>query len=241
MPGLLEYLPDADSLMSLSAEDLGMILLTLIQKQRALRFTPTDFEQPIWNAHTPGYPHAKRIGVNRTFAEAWQWLQNDGLIMIDLDQPNGWFCLTRKGASLTSEADVDAYRHGNLLPEGLVHPKIVAKVRPMLLRGDYDVAVVQAFRQVEIAVRAAAGLSDELVGQKLMRTAYNPESGPLTDMNTPAGERQAVMELFSGAIGHGRNPPSHRDVVIARVDAARLIGLASYLLELVDDWHLLRR
>jgi hypothetical protein len=74
-----------------------------------------------------------------------------------------------------------------------------------------------------------------------MREAYKPDSGALTDMNTPAGERQAVMELFSGAIGHGRNPPSHRDVVIARVDAARLIGLASYLLELVDGWHLLRR
>lgn len=41
MPGLLDYAPDADALMSLSAEDLGMILLELIQKQRALRFTPS--------------------------------------------------------------------------------------------------------------------------------------------------------------------------------------------------------
>jgi uncharacterized protein (TIGR02391 family) len=161
--------------------------------------------------------------------------------MIGLDQPNGWFCLTPKGASITSQADVDAYQHGNLLPEGVMHPKTVAKVRPMFLRGDYDVAVVQAFKQVEVEVRDATGLPNELVGLKLMRTAYNPESGPLTDMNTPAGERQAVMELFSGAIGHGRNPPSHRDVVIARADAARLIGLASYLLELVDDWRLLKR
>jgi uncharacterized protein (TIGR02391 family) len=241
MPGLLEILPEADSLMSLSAEDLGLILLELIQKQKALRFTPLEFEQPIWNANSPGYPQVKRIGVNRTIAEAWQWLQNEGLIMVDLDQPNGWFCLTRKGASITSQADVDAYQHGNLLPAGVMHPKIVAKVRPMFLRGDYDVAVVQAFKQVEIEVRDATGLPNELVGLKLMRTAYNPESGPLTDMNTPAGERQAVMELFSGAIGHGRNPPSHRDVVIARADAARLIGLASYLLELVDDWRLLKR
>lgn len=222
-----------------------MILLELMQSVRGpqfeRRFARSDFETTLWNANVLGYPYAKKKGVGNAIAEAWQWLENEGLVMTDPDQPNGWFCLTRKGASLTSQADVDAYRHGNLLPEGLVHPKMVAKVRPMFLRGDYDVAVVQALKQVEIAVRAAAGLPDELVGQKLMRTAYNPESGPLADMSTPAGERQAVMELFSGAIGHGRNPPSHRDVVIARADAARLIGLASYLLELVDDWHLLRR
>jgi uncharacterized protein (TIGR02391 family) len=174
-------------------------------------------------------------------AEAWQWLESEGLVMADPDQPNGFFCLTRKGAALKSTSDIEAYRHGNILPEGLLHPKLVAKVRPMFLRGDYDVAVIQAFKLVEISVREAAQLPDDWVGQKLMREAYKPDSGALTDMNTPAGERQAVMELFSGAIGHGRNPPSHRDVVIARVDAARLIGLASYLLELVDGWHLLRR
>jgi hypothetical protein len=77
--------------------------------------------------------------------------------MIGLDQPNGWFCLTPKGASITSQADVDAYQHGNLLPEGVMHPKTVAKVRPMFLRGDYDVAVVQAFKQVEVEVRDATG------------------------------------------------------------------------------------
>lgn len=33
-----------------------------------------------------------------------------------------------------------------------------------------------------------------------MREAYKPEYGLLADMNTPASERQAVMELFSSAI-----------------------------------------
>jgi uncharacterized protein (TIGR02391 family) len=154
--------------------------------------------------------------------------------MIDLDQPNGWFCLTRKGASLKSQADIDAYRHGNVLPEGLMHPKIVGKVRPMFLRGDYDIAVIQAFKYVEVVVRREAKLPAELVGQKLMRAAFNPENGNLTDTDSPQGERQAVMELFSGAMGNGRNPPGHRDVVIERENAAQLIGLASYLLYLID-------
>jgi uncharacterized protein (TIGR02391 family) len=211
-----------------------MILLDLAQDHQGERFTISDFEMPLWNANVPTYPYHKKVAVNRALAEAWQWLQNEGLIMIDLDQPNGWFCLTRKGASLKTQADIEAYRHGNVLPEGLMYPKLVGKVRPMFLRGDYDVAVIQAFKYVEVAVRTATKLPEDMVGQKLMRAAFQPENGKLTDMDSPQAERQAVMELFSGAMGHGRNPPSHRDVVIKRENAAQLIGLASYLLFLVD-------
>jgi hypothetical protein len=94
--------------------------------------------------------------VGRAIAEAWQWLQNEGLLMPDLDQPNGWFCLTRKGAALRTEADLEAYRQGSLLPNALLHPTLAEKVRPMFMRGGYDVAVFQSFKEVEVAVRAAA-------------------------------------------------------------------------------------
>jgi uncharacterized protein (TIGR02391 family) len=154
--------------------------------------------------------------------------------MADPDQSGGWSCLTRKGAGLKSQTDIEAYRHGNVLPEGLMHPKLVGKVRPMFLRGDYDIAVIQAFKHVEVVVRKEAKLPEDMVGQKLMRAAFHPENGNLTDMDSPQAERQAVMELFSGAMGHGRNPPSHRDIVIERESAAQLIGLASYLLYLID-------
>jgi uncharacterized protein (TIGR02391 family) len=241
MPGLLDYLPNADALTSLGPEDLGMILLELMQKVRGPNFGRSDLEMALWNTNSPGYPISKKRAVLTAVAEAWQWLESEGFVMADPDQPNGFFCLTRKGAALKSTSDVEAYRHGNLLPESLVHPKIAAKVRPMFLRGDYDVAVVQAFKHVEVTVRQAAGLSDDMTGQRLMRTAFHPETGSLTDTETPQAERQALMELFSGAFGHARNPPSHRDIVIARADAARLIGLASYLLELVEDRLLLRR
>ena len=73
--------------------------------------------------------------------------------MVAPEQPNGFFCLTRKGRSFENSADVDAYRHGKLLPVSLLHPKLAEKVRPMFLRGDYAIAVLQAFIEVEIAVR----------------------------------------------------------------------------------------
>ncbi|MDH2402407.1 TIGR02391 family protein [Bradyrhizobium sp. SSUT18] len=207
-----------------------MVLLELMQAVRAPLFTVSEFEMPLWNTNLPEYPHHKRRAVGRAMAEAWQWLENEGLMMADPEQPNGYFCLTRKGAALKSPANVEAYQHGKLLPEGLLHEKLIAKVRPFFLRGGYDVAVVQAFKLVEVAVRSAAELSEDLTGQKLMREAFHPEKGPLRDKLAPSGERQALMELFSGAFGLARNPPSHRDVAISRVEAAQLIGFASYLL-----------
>jgi len=234
MPGLMGYLPDADSLLALGPEDLGLILLDLAQKERGPRVTLSNLEMPLWNANSPAYPQHQRMPVGRCIAEAWQWLQNEGLLMPDLDQPNGWFCLTRKGAALKNTVDIDAYRHGNILPVGLLHPKIAEKVRPMFMRGDYDVAVFQAFKEVEVAVRAEAGFSNSEIGRKLMQAAFNPDNGPLTDKKADRGECVGIMELFSGAIGHCKNPPSHREVGIERQSAAQLIGFASHLLTQVD-------
>jgi Protein of unknown function (Hypoth_ymh) len=61
-----------------------------------------------------------------------------------------------------------------------------------------------------------------------LRSCYS-----LTDAKAPAGERQALMELFSGAFGHARNPLSHREIAIERATAARLISLTSYLLSML--------
>ena len=44
---------------------------------------------------------------------------------------------------------------GNLLPKGLLHPLVIEKVYAAFLRGEYDTAVFQAFREVEIAIRTA--------------------------------------------------------------------------------------
>jgi uncharacterized protein (TIGR02391 family) len=234
MAGLMDFLPDADSLIALGPEDLGMVLLALAQMERGPRVALSNLEMPLWNANSPAYPQYKRMPVGRCIAEAWQWLQNEGLLMPDLDQPNGWFCLTRKGAALKDAADVNAYKHGNILPVGLLHPRLAEKVRPMFMRGDYDVAVFQSFKEVEVMVRNAAALSDDLVGVKLMREVFKPDRGPLTDRESVGGEQVAVMELFAGAMGHCKNPPSHREVEMTRVSAAQLIALASYLLMQVE-------
>jgi uncharacterized protein (TIGR02391 family) len=230
MAGVIDFLPDSGALKALEPEDLGFVLLQLIQQEHEPRFTLSNYEMPLWNANAAGYPHRERMPVGRALAEAWQWLQNDGLMMPDPEQSSGWFCLTRKGRSLRTPNDVGAYRHGRALPSILLEPTLAEKVRPMFQRGDYDVAVLQAFKIVEVAVRSAASLSEDLVGVKLMREAFKPDGDLLADKDTVLGERVAVMELYAGAMGHCKNPSSHRDVRIERTEAAQLILFASYLL-----------
>lgn len=58
---------------------------------------------------------------------------------------------------------------------------IASGVYPMYLRGDYDTAVFQAFKEVEISVRNAARLGYDRLGCPLMRDAFNPKTGPLSD------------------------------------------------------------
>jgi hypothetical protein len=73
-----------------------------------------------------------------------------------------------------------------------------------------------------------------LFGVNVMRKAFHPDTGPLTDKAAVYGEREAEMHLFSGAIGHAKNPGSHRDVTMVPDEAARLIIFASYLLSIVE-------
>ena len=113
----------------------------------------------------------------------------------------------------THRADVEAFRKGRILPDDLLPPLFAEKVISTLFRrGDHDIAVFQAFKEVEVSVRKAAntkgaGYSDSEVGTNLMRKAFHPDTGPLTDKSLVPAEREAEMHLFSGAIGHAKNPP----------------------------------
>ena len=45
-----------------------------------------------------------------------------------------------------------------------------------------------------------------------MRKAFNVENGPLSDRTAEASERQALSDLFAGAMGVYKNAQSHREV-----------------------------
>jgi len=69
-----------------------------------------------------------------------------------------------------------------------------------------------------------------------MRKAFHPTNGPLSDLTNPdEGERQAMSDLFAGAIGSCKNPASHRQWVVTAEETAEMIMLASHLLRIVDS------
>ena len=121
------------------------------------------------------------------------------------------------------------------LPEHKFHPMIPQNVWSSFSQGAYGPAVFEAFKQVEIAVREAGGYPDTAYGLDLIRKAFNVDNGNLTDEEQPPAEKQARSDLFAGAIGAYKNPGSHRDVDFTAEEAVELIGLASYLLRVVDS------
>ena len=133
------------------------------------------------------------------------------------------------------QIDVEDTLTDNLLPKRLLHSVISQKVLPIFMQGSYGLAVFEAFKQVEIAVREAGGYAENDLGTDLMRKAFHVDKGNLTDQNQHPAEKQARSDLFAGAIGSYKNPGSHRDVEITNEEAVELITLASHLLRIVDS------
>jgi uncharacterized protein (TIGR02391 family) len=150
---------------------------------------------------------------------------------------HGWHFISRRGRRVLQRSqDFSSFLRSNVLPKATLHPVIAERVWSSFVRGEYDIAVLQAFKEVEVAVRAAAQFEDKDIGVPMMRRAFNPTSGPLTDTSLEAGEREAMMSLFSGAIGAFKNPSSHRHVGVSDAHvAAEIIAFASLLMRIVDD------
>jgi uncharacterized protein (TIGR02391 family) len=107
------------------------------------------------------------------------------------------------------------------------------KVRPQFLLGDFELAAFAAMREVEIAVREQGDLGTELVGVALMQNAFR-DSGPLHDPDVHPAESVAQMNLFAGAMGLFKNPPSHRRVDYQDpIEASEVILLADLLLRIL--------
>jgi uncharacterized protein (TIGR02391 family) len=179
---------------------------------------------------------AMSLGADYELAisEAWHWLISNGLLT-ESPQQAGWFVASRLGRKVLNEiADPLQHVRAERRIALDLHPRIQHRVRSQFLLGEYDAAVLIAMREVEERVRELAKATDSDLGVKLMKRAFG-EDGALRDQELDAGEAQAQMALFWGAIGFFKNPASHRRVNYeSATEASEVVLLADLLLRILD-------
>ncbi|TXR51410.1 TIGR02391 family protein [Reinekea thalattae] len=125
-----------------------------------------------------------------------------------------------------------------LMPESYVHPVIVKKCFSLLNSGEFESAVIQAFKAIETTTREKIGAPDDMFGERLLKKAFNPDEGVLTNYNLPKSERFSFLNYITGAFSFYRNSSTHRDIELDFVTAFDRIAVASDLLKTIEDAEL---
>ncbi|WP_141920722.1 TIGR02391 family protein [Zymomonas mobilis] len=148
--------------------------------------------------------------------------------------------LSRLAESFSEEAHVTSYMIARRFSKSLLHDEIASRSWRAFERGEYDSAILQAMKAVEIEVRSASGLEDR-DGVKLISSAFapqkdnKPDCGPLTDKEVNTAEQSGRLQLFAGTYSSYRNPTAHRDFSIdSPEEAIEILMIASHLLRIVD-------
>lgn len=237
MKQLKSLIPDAKSVIEMHTVELaGYILESLMSASRD--------EQGVWHRRNycsqvtreygdPNYGGNAEVGI--ACSTAWAWLESNGLICRHPEQDNDWFLPTRRAKEVGSRQGLRQIISNQELPEAFLHAELLVNARPLFLQSRFDTAVFEAFKALEVSIRGAARLGHDLVGVSLASRAFNLEDGPLTDNAAEKGERVALMNLMTGALGSYKNPASHRKVGISAEEARDMLILASHLLKIVDE------
>lgn len=234
MTTLYEILPDANAISSLEPEELAGLALELINSSgpnAPSRLHPSSFTSPeTLGAFAP--PIREQVAL--VMAEGWHWLVQEGLIAPRPGDTFGWHFITRRGQKVRNRTELAAYVNAVIFPRKLLHPAIANVCWSAFMRGEYDTAVFQAYKELEIRIREASEAKPDDIGVPMARKAFHPQSGPLIDLSAAEGEREALMHLIAGAIGSYKNPHSHRKVILGSVEAVEMIMLASHLYKIVE-------
>ena len=235
MISIYSLIPDHEILLNLEPEELGGIILEYLNSQTTKEREMLGYSNLVSNEGLRNYPHTHKDDIHYALIEARIWLMNEGLLAQTPGQGEGWVFVTRRGRKLKNADAVEAYRKANLLPKELLHPVMINKVWPLFLRGVYDTAVFQAFKEVEIAVRDAGRYAKADHDVELMEKAFDPKTGKLTESDHTEGEKRGILALFKGAMGVYKKPTSHQKANFSAERAAEAIIFANHLFKIVDS------
>lgn len=236
MKKLFDFVPDVETLLSMEpAEVAGIAMEQLLDAVK--NGERNMMHRSAFCRQTQGIElaHGIQERISNILAEALSWADAHGLIAASPDaSAQGWFFITRLGYEIGGRDGLKAFRKAGELPRDRLHPAIAERCHAQYIRSEFDSAVFEAYKTLEVAIRTAAKLPADLVGVKLARRAFAPTDGALTDKTAEGGEQQALCDLMAGALGSYKNPHSHRRIAVTAEEANEMIVLASHLLRIVD-------
>jgi len=147
------------------------------------------------------------------------------------------FKLTAEGREQARKSEQDMKLLSVDLQSLLSRDDLRSKVREDFYSGEFESAVIKAFKMVEEAVRRRAGLTPNEHGRDLFARAFSKSSPILKHPEAQTqGELESLFFLMAGAYGWFRNPPSHRTVTYADPQqAAQVLAFANLLLDMIDQ------
>jgi hypothetical protein len=104
MHELPRTIPDVRMLLTLTPEELAVTILFLLKKRNDTKFHPGNLQNELWGHFTSGqpqYPQQYANEINQALAEAWAWLQTQGLLVADMENgQHGWRHLSRRARAM---------------------------------------------------------------------------------------------------------------------------------------------
>ena len=225
LPNAINVLfPTADALLGATELEVERAVLQVYQEHTNHQFRGMTTSQTIADQlfEIGGYAYevGRRNSAHRLISRASKKLEDAGLI----EEPdshngrNGYRTISEKGRRAVSEIEFIAAKVRSQFVREMFHPSLPDAAWNSFRSGDYDTAVFEAFKAVESAVRKKSvgknSITDRDYGVILMKKAFDPKSGPLTDTRATPSRRERRCELFTGAFGELRNHKAHGDPII---------------------------
>jgi hypothetical protein len=141
--GLKRIIPDGQTLLAMSPEELAGAILLVLQERIGghPQVNLFNFMNALYQRE-PVYQDVDRNLVARAVSEALQWMITNGLLVRAPRENNpDWMMLSRRAIAINNSNKFDAFRKAAAFPRSLLHPLIGEKCWANLLRGDFETAV----------------------------------------------------------------------------------------------------
>ena len=234
---LSEQLPNARDVVELPVNELALRLLRLgVNDSQAQIFHRNSVTSPgTWTEQIASCRDDQHLQTRTlcAFGEAWDWLFFHGFIALRPREQVHTYA-TQRGEDAAADPHALAGLQASARLEVDLHARLAHRIRRQFILGEYDLAAFCAMREVEIRLRELSG-APSAAGQNLARIAF-AEDGPLADKSLDRGEQKATSDLFAGAFGVFKNPPSHRQVEFDDpTKASEVILFSDLLLRMLDE------